>query len=180
MNKIILASFLISFTFILNEVLVFGQNNIYSSVKQQQSTDSDDDLMDILKNKDDRLDANAAWAQSREMDLLRYFKAQLEAESNSDLEERVEEIQNVLNKTTDMFCTIDEDAINDQGVKLNLELDRVLDKYTEIFNAPQSIRNDLIKKEMQLRQKIIKAIDDSLSNNGQCDDNVAPPFSTEM
>lgn len=168
MKKLIVFPFLIIFLFFINQAFVYSQNNKISSINQEDSSN--------LEDQYDELDDNADWAQPREMELMRYFKAQLEAYSNRDIEKRIEEIQSVLDKSTDMFCTVDADEINDKSEKLNLELDKILDKYTAVSQAPKAIRDNLINQERQLRQKMIRAIDDLLKNNGKCDGNNVPRF----
>lgn len=182
MIRLILLIFLITFTFILNEVFVFGQVNRSLGKNKQKSNlrnfedqsnpDSENDLINNVEDAEDKLDPNASVVLPLEMNMLRYFKEQLEGDAGSDIEGRIEDLLNVLDKCTDMFCVADENNLNDRADVLNLRLNELLNQDPEAADA-QRLRDELRGKEKKLRSDIIKAIDRVLKTGGRCDN--TPP-----
>lgn len=165
MKYLYIILFLSVFCFSLNEIFVFGQGNGYNGSYYDSG---DAAYRDLISNAEDSYDSdvgrNEAYAFSKEMKLLNYYRNQLANNPADNLESRIGDLQNVLDDTTDMYCTADEDYLNQQLVDLNV----AYHQYKVHSNQTQNLLNILNKKENQLRRDIIKAIDNVIKTKGAC------------
>ncbi len=170
MKKIHIVLFLLIFTFFVNEVFIFGQSNRLGNEYDPNYKEYNKAIGNLEKSYTSTIDANEAYDKPVEGKLLNYYRNELTSNPGEDLESRIADLQNVLDKTTDMFCTVDEDVLNDQLVDLNLAFTQLKSSP----NPPANLGNEINSKEQALRQNIIKAIDSVLKSNGACKSNPNP------
>lgn len=167
MKNINIILFLIIFSFVLSEAFVFGQPNRLGNKNKNPSNYKA--YREAITNLEDKYEAvkdrNAAYVHPRVRQLLEFYKTELTSNPGSDLESRIADLQNVLEKTADMYCTADEEDLNGRLVKLNL----AFTKYNSMRNSPNNLGHEIEAKEQALRQSIIKAIEHVLATNGICD-----------
>lgn len=162
MRKLYFILFLITFTFIISEVFVFGQT-IKRFNQRESSTNLYEEAISNVEGAYERTTVdNAAFVKPRTRQLLEFFKRELSS-AGGDIESRIDDLDNVLDKIPGLLCTADEEDLNERLIKLNI----ADDGYEE--NPSEALRIELDKKERDLRQSIIKAIDHVLQTNGVCD-----------
>lgn len=163
MKSLYLIPFLIIFTFNVNEVFLFAQATKSTDKRRSYSNIYRGAISNIEDSYDRMNFDNASYVQPRKRQLLEFFRNELSSQGEGDLESRIDDLDNVLDKTPGMFCTADEENLNEKFIQLNLAHDDY--EYTR----SGALRSELDRKERDLRKSIIDAIDNALATNGVCD-----------
>lgn len=119
MKKAYSVLFSITLIFYFNEVLVFGAATKSYEKRRSQSNAYNQAISNIEDPYDTTHFDNADFVNPAKFKLLNFIKEEL-SKPGGDLESRIEDLENALDKLAGMFCTADEEDLNEKLINLSL------------------------------------------------------------